>query len=105
MLARVGSVAYRLKLPDNSKLHPVFHVSCLKKHLRVAIQPTIQLHVLTDDGILQDVLVAILDRRMVKKGTTAITEMLVHWQNHTSEEATWETYSDLKLRFLGVAQL
>lgn len=57
VLAKIGIVAYKLKLPENSKLL-VFHVSCLKKHLGPVIQPTIQLLVLTDDGILQDVPVA-----------------------------------------------
>lgn len=34
VLDRIGVVAYRLELPDSIQLHPVFHVSLLKKFIK-----------------------------------------------------------------------
>lgn len=105
ILSKVGPVAYKLKLPDHSKLHPVFHVSCLKKHLGSNVQPSVPLPVITDSGIIQEVPLAILDRRLVKRHNSAATEVLVHWCNHSKEDATWENYQELQLKFPEFAQL
>ena len=50
ILKRVGSLAYKLELPENSQVHPVFHVSRLQKHLQ------------RDDNVLnQDALVEFIE--------------------------------------------
>ena len=96
---RIGAVAYRLKLPEDAKIHPVFHVSCLKPKLGEHESPQIQLPNTTEDRVIQAQPQAILDRRIVMRRRHPSTEVLVHWNNLPLEDATWEPYEELKTRF------
>ena len=98
VLAKVGSVAYKLELPVETKVHPVFHVSQLKKHVGAAPVQS-QLPLLDADGVLSKEPIAIMDRRINKRKGQAITEVLVHWSNCFPEDATWECLFDLQQRF------
>ena len=98
VLDKVGSVAYRLALPPESKIHPVLHVSQLKRHVgQAAVQATLPL--LDTDGLLVKEPVQILERRMQKAGNVAVTEVLVRWSNTFPEDATWENLQSLQQRF------
>jgi hypothetical protein len=50
ILKHVGEVAYQLALPSHSKLHLVFHVSCLKKVIGTKFQTQTNLPELEEEG-------------------------------------------------------
>jgi hypothetical protein len=50
VLKSVGQVTYQLALPSQSKLHPVFHVSCLKKVIGTRCQIQTNLPELAKEG-------------------------------------------------------
>ena len=85
VLQKIGTVAYRLDLPPDSRIHPIFHVSKLKKKLGEVIQPQGQLPPLAEDGSLHPFPEAILAKRLVKRGNSTDVEVLIQW--HGSPES------------------
>jgi hypothetical protein len=90
VLAKVGTVAYELNLPSGSFIHPVVHVSQLKKKVGPVVTVHSQLPVQGSDGVLKVEPLAILDRRITKRKNQVMVEVLVQWANVPSEDATWE---------------
>ncbi|XP_019163484.1 PREDICTED: uncharacterized protein LOC109159828 [Ipomoea nil] len=99
VIEKVGAVAYKLQLPAGAQLHPVFHVSQLKK--RVGEGTVVQLDppVLDKDGQLLTEPVAVLGKRLVERNNQAVTQLLVQWANLPDSAATWEDYYHLKSQF------
>lgn len=71
VVEKIGKVAYKLKLPEGSKIHQVFHVSCLKKHLVDKVTTAPLLPMVTDDGLLPLEPMIVLQRKVYKKGNVA----------------------------------
>ena len=98
VLAKVGVVAYKLALPESSKVHPVFHVSQLKKHVGPSNSQS-HLPLLDESGVIIKEPISIIDRRIRKRNNQAITEVLVQWRNTFPEDATWELWSTFQQQF------
>jgi hypothetical protein len=90
VIRRIGEVAYELELPEGSKIHNVFHVSCLKKAVGQQINTSQELPPLDEEGQLELVPEEILEQRERRLRNRIIRECLVRWRGLPVEDATWE---------------
>jgi hypothetical protein len=99
ILEKVGKVAYRLDLPAGSLVHPVVHVSLLKQAVRPGVQVCSSLPDACVNGVEDAQLEAILNRRLVKRGRTTTSQVLVRWTGLPDELAKWENLHQLRHHF------
>lgn len=94
ILARVGSVAYRLHLPPHARLHDVFHVGLLKEFRGDPPTSLVSLpNIIHGRAILTP---AKIVRSRLNRGTC---ELLVQWEGCSAADATWETLATFQHRF------
>ena len=91
---RIGTVAYRLELPESAKIHPVFHVSMLKRFEGPVKTPYVPLPLLTEpEGpLVQPEL--ILAIRTIDHHGTWVQQVQVKWDG--LPEPTWELATDIQ---------
>ena len=99
VVKKVGTRSYRLNLPDDFKIHPVFHVSLLKPYYKDEEDPARNeshrappTNVTSFDKEIEEILA---DRTKGKRGTPRWTEYFVRWRGLPDSEATWEKEQDL----------
>ncbi|MCO5547581.1 hypothetical protein L7F22_001032 [Adiantum nelumboides] len=101
ILKKIGDVTYKLELPESSQVHPVFHVSKLKKTV----------HGL-ENVVSQDILVDLIEPPKIPHEQERILgyrdrhtrhkvyqEVLVKWKDVEEEAATWERRSAIAKQF------
>ena len=97
IVKQVFDDAYKLALPPEIKVHPVFHVSLLKEYFKDSVRPE-------REQLLQPVLElvenheeyeveTILNKRKLRSRDM---EYLVKWRGYHVKEATWVLSSDLE---------
>nr|GEU34120.1 Ty3/gypsy retrotransposon protein [Tanacetum cinerariifolium] len=97
IIARVGSTAYKLQLPESAKVHPIFHVSLLKRAVGNApVEASLPPGFETDAS--HDVEpVKCLVTRTISKEDKMVLQLLIQWP--TADEATWEDALEIQIQF------
>lgn len=90
ILKRIGEVAYKLELPSSSQVHPVVHVSQLKKHVPANTPVSTSLGSLAaiTDISLQPL--QIVERAFVAHGSATATRIRVRWAGLPPDLTSWE---------------
>jgi hypothetical protein len=86
-------MAYKLELPSTSQVHPVFHVSYLKKVIGDTIPIQTTFPDLDEEGkfILEPEKIS--ETRTKQLINRVIIEYLIKWKNLSVEDSTWEDES------------
>ncbi|KAE8696106.1 hypothetical protein F3Y22_tig00110676pilonHSYRG00061 [Hibiscus syriacus] len=98
---RIREVAYRLSLPETSRLHPVFHVSLLKKHIGDSVVSSTDPPIMDTEDQFKIEPYKILGRRIINRQNRPVTQLLVRWTNLDETHDTWEDYTVLRGQFPG----
>lgn len=98
-MAKINKVAYKLSLPPESKIHPVFHVSLLKK--KVGVNETMNPHLPPSIDPLNPwwYPAKVIARGLFKKNNEPVVKWLVQWVGSSVDDATWEEADDILHRY------
>ncbi|GAB2276116.1 hypothetical protein Dimus_039172 [Dionaea muscipula] len=99
ILAAIGPVAYRLELPSTAAIHPVFHVSLLKRKIGEGAAPVLDPPTMNNEGNLVIQPSSILKTRTIRRRGKDIEQWLIEWENLSPDSATWEDKSFITRQF------
>lgn len=93
----MGKVAYKLHLPNHSRIHPVFHSSLLKPYVASAVLRDIaDLPPMALENHPVITPLAIVASKMIPSETSPKHMVLVQWKGLAPEETLWEEWLEFK---------
>ncbi|KAF3629492.1 putative ribonuclease H protein-like [Capsicum annuum] len=98
---RIGKVAFKVELPaELSKVHPIFHVSMLKKSIgdSIVIDPSESLGI-QDILSYEEIPVEVFDFQVCRLRNKEVPLVKVLWRNQSVESATWEVEADMRAKY------
>ena len=101
IVRKIDKVAYELNLPpDLESVHPVFHVSMLRKCVGdpTRIVPVHDVQV-TEKLTYEEIPIAILDRQVRRLRNKEVASVKVLWRNNNREEMTWEAEESMRSKY------
>nr|GEX12987.1 putative reverse transcriptase domain-containing protein [Tanacetum cinerariifolium] len=106
VLAKVGTVAYRLELLEQvSRVHNMFHVSNLKKCLSDEPLAISLDEVHTDDKLrFVEEPVEVMDREVKRLKQSRIPIIKVRWNTRRGPEFTWEREDQFRKKFVTIVK-
>ena len=94
----IGNRAFRLELPPQMKVHPVYHIGLLERY-RDSKDPT-RIQTIPEveeiDRELNWEVREIVDSRQNRRKKHNPIEYLVLWKGYPDKDGTWEVYDNLK---------
>jgi hypothetical protein len=100
ILEKCGNVAYKLELPPSlAGVHDIFHISQLKKCMKALMDVVLpEVTPLEAELTYPEHPIKILDQKSQVTRRKTIKFFKIQWNNHTTEEATWESKDFLRSR-------
>jgi hypothetical protein len=99
VLQKIGSVAYKLKLPEAAKIHPMFHISLLKLFKGNPHQQYLPMPLTTSEFGPITKPIRVQAWRVITRQGKPVSQLLIQWDLSQPEDATWEDLEDIRISF------
>jgi hypothetical protein len=94
VLQQVGEVSYKVQLPQNARIHDVFHVSLLKK-----FEGTNPIALVPLPDILHGRVIPTPDKVLKARLNRGVWEIQVQWAGRAASDVSWEDLQEFKQRY------